>query len=70
MKPKSLFKLFSRFILPVIILILGQPLLAQTVPTTQVLPDTAKMTYNQISQTMKLYVYPCKESKQTTTKGR
>ena len=65
MKPKSLFKLFSRFILPAIILILGQPLLAQAVPTTQVLPDTAKMTYNQISQTMKLYVYPAKgQSKQ------
>jgi len=65
MKPKSLFKLFSRFILPVIILILGQHLLAQTVPTTQVLPDTAKMTYNQISQTMKLYVFPAKnQSKQ------
>ena len=65
MKPKSLFKLFSRFILPVIILIPGQSLLAQTVPTTQVLPDTAKMTYNQISQTMKLYVFPAKnQSKQ------
>jgi len=65
MKPKSLFKVFSRFILPVIILIPGQHLLAQTVPTTQVLPDTAKMTYNQISQTMKLYVYPAKnQSKQ------
>ena len=51
--------------LPVIILILGQSLLAQTVPTTQVLPDTSKMTYNQISQTMKLYVYPAKnQSKQ------
>jgi hypothetical protein len=66
MKSKSLFKVFSRLILPVIILILGQPLLAQQpVPTTQVLPDTAKMTYNQISQTMKLYVYPAKnQSKQ------
>ena len=65
MKPKSLFKLFSRFILPVIMLILGQHLLAQPVPTTQVLPDTSKMTYNQISQTMKLYVYPAKnQSKQ------
>jgi hypothetical protein len=61
MKRKSIFKVFSRLILPVIILILGQPLLAQQpVPTTQVLPDTAKMTYNQISQTMKLYVYPAK----------
>jgi hypothetical protein len=65
MRPKSLFKTINRLILPVIILILGQPLLAQTVPTTQVLPDTAKMTYNQISQTMKLYVYPAKnQSKQ------
>jgi hypothetical protein len=60
MKPKSLFKVFRLFILPVIILIPGQHLLAQTVPTTQVLPDTAKMTYNQISQQMKLYVFPSK----------
>jgi hypothetical protein len=65
MELKNLFKLFSRFILPVIILIPVQHLMAQTVPTTQVLPDTAKMTYNQISQTMKLYVYPAKnQSKQ------
>ncbi len=28
------------------------------IPTTQVLPDTAKMTYNQISQTGKLVVFP------------
>ena len=28
------------------------------VPTTQVLPDTAKMSYNQISQSLKLFVYP------------
>jgi hypothetical protein len=65
MKPKSSFKLFSRLILAVIILMLGQSGMAQTVPTTQVLPDTAKMTYNQISQTMKLYVFPAKnQSKQ------
>jgi hypothetical protein len=51
--------------LPVIILVFGQMVLAQTVPTTQLLPDTAKMTYNQISQQMKLYVYPAKgQSKQ------
>ena len=60
MKSKSSFKVFCRLMFPVIILIPGQPLLAQAVPTTQVLPDTAKMTYNQISQTMKLYVYPAK----------
>lgn len=28
------------------------------IPTTQVLPDTSKMTYNQISQTGKLVVFP------------
>jgi hypothetical protein len=65
MKPNSLFKKVIRFILPVIILAIGQTMLAQTVPTTQLLPDTAKMTYNQISQQMKLYVYPAKgQSKQ------
>lgn len=35
------------------------------VPTTQVLPDTTKMTYNQISQTGGLVVFPAKsQSKQ------
>ena len=33
---------------------------AQNVPTTQVMPDTSKMTYNQISKSLKLYVYPNK----------
>jgi hypothetical protein len=60
MKPTNLFRTLSRFLLPVLILVFGPTVLAQTVPTTQVLPDTAKMTYNQISQTMKLYVYPAK----------
>jgi hypothetical protein len=60
MKPTILFKRVIRLILPVMILILAQTGLAQTVPTTQVLPDTAKMTYNQISQQMKLYVFPAK----------
>ena len=65
MKPNNLFKMVIRYILPVIILVFGQTMLAQTVPTTQLLPDTAKMTYNQISQQMKLYVYPAKgQSKQ------
>jgi hypothetical protein len=60
MNPKYLFKTIIRYILPVAILFSGQTVLAQTVPTTQLLPDTAKMTYNQISQQMKLYVYPAK----------
>jgi outer membrane lipoprotein SlyB len=60
MKSTDLFKTISRLLLPVCLLIISQLVLAQTVPTTQLLPDTAKMTYNQISQQMKLYVYPAK----------
>jgi len=69
MDPKLLFKTVIRYVLPVVILICGQTVIAQTVPTTQLLPDTAKMTYNQISQQMKLYVYPAKgQSKQQQKK--
>ena len=60
MKENNLIKTVIWFILPVFILIFGQTVLAQTVPTTQLLTDTSKMTYNQISQQMKLYVYPAK----------
>jgi Glycine-zipper domain len=60
MKPSEFFKTLSRILLPAVFLVPGQALLAQNVPTTQVLPDTAKMTYNQISQQMKLYVFPAK----------
>jgi len=61
---KQLIRLI-RYILPAILVVFGQTVFAQTVPTTQLLPDTAKMTYNQISQQMKLYVYPAKsQSKQ------
>jgi hypothetical protein len=69
MNTKSTFKTFIRYIFPVTILILGQTAFSQTVPTTQLLPDTAKMTYNQISQQMKLYVFPAKgQSKQQQKK--
>jgi Glycine zipper len=66
MKAGNIFKTVNRIIIPVIILGLGHTVYAQQpVPTTKVLPDTAKMTYNQISQQMKLYVYPSKnQSKQ------
>jgi hypothetical protein len=60
MKTNNLLKISARYILPVILIVFGQTVLAQPVPTTQLLPDTAKMTYNQISQTMKLYVFPAK----------
>ena len=68
MKQDRLFKLINRMIIMMIITGLGQAVLAQTVPTTQVLPDTAKMTYNQISQEMKLYVYPSNEQSQQQQK--
>jgi Sec-independent protein translocase protein TatA len=69
MELRNFFKINIRYILPVTILIFGQTVLAQTVPTTQLLPDTAKMTYNQISQQMKLYVFPAKgQSKQQQKK--
>jgi len=65
MKPGKLFKMFNRIILPVIFLGMGTLVYAQQpVPTTQVLPDTSKMTYNQISQQMKLYVFPSKGQSQ------
>ncbi len=41
----------------------GVNLVNAQIPTTQVLPDTSKMTYNQISQTGKLAVFPA--NKQT-----
>jgi len=68
MKMNSFFKTISRVFLPVIILLFGQALFAQTVPTTQLLPDTSKMTYNQISSTMKLYVFPAKGQNQQQQK--
>jgi hypothetical protein len=65
MKAGNIFKTVNRIIVLVIFLGSGLTLFAQPVPTTQLLPDTSKMTYNQISQEMKLYVFPSKgQSKQ------
>ncbi len=69
MKQSHFIKKLIRLFLPGVILFLAQTVKAQTVPTTQLLPDTAKMTYNQISQQMKLFVYPAKgQSKQQQKK--
>jgi len=68
MKTDTLFQTIARLFLPVIVMVFGQTVFAQTIPTTQVLPDTAKMTYNQISSTMKLYVYPSKGQSQQKQK--
>jgi hypothetical protein len=65
MKKRNLIQTVGQVALSVLVAGLGQIAVAQTVPTTQLLPDTAKMTYNQISSTMKLYVFPAKnQSKQ------
>jgi len=58
MKRSRTFRAFYRIITVIVFIITGQAVLAQDVPTTKVMPDTAKMTYNQISQQMNLYVYP------------
>jgi hypothetical protein len=58
MKTINLFKTFNRLILPLIIMAFGQTLIAQEV---QMVPDTAKMTYNQVSKGLGLYVFPAKE---------
>lgn len=64
MKTKYPSRVISGLILPVIILVLSQGVCAQNA-APPALPDTSKMTYNQISQSMKLYVYPSKgQSKQ------
>ena len=68
MKKDRMFKLINRFIIIMILPGFGQAVYAQEVPTTKVLPDTAKMTYNQISQEMKLYVYPSNEQSQQQQK--
>jgi hypothetical protein len=51
-----------------IILIAGINQAKAQVPTTQVLPDTAKMTYNQISKSLELFLYPTKEQNQQQQK--
>lgn len=65
MKTKRLFHALTRFMIPVLLLIVSQTVVAQQQLPAPALPDTSKMTYNQISQAMQLYVYPSKgQSKQ------
>ena len=58
MKLNSLLKAVTQIFLPATMLGLFQTTFAQAPPA---LPDTSKMTYNQISSAMKLYVFPAKE---------
>jgi hypothetical protein len=57
MKQNYLNKKVFRFIFPVFILAFARTSAAQTAPT---IPDTSKMTYNQISKGLNLYVFPSK----------
>lgn len=51
-----------------ILLIAGINQVKAQIPTTQVLPDTAKMTYNQISKAGNLVVFPSNEQSQQQQK--
>jgi hypothetical protein len=69
MKTNKFSTTVRRVILPIVFLVLSLNLFAQNpVPTTQLMPDTAKMTYNQISQAGKLYVFPAKGQSQNQQK--
>ena len=57
MKNDYLTKTVVGLIIPILFLTIGQTLNAQTA-ATPALPDTTKMTYNQISQKMGLFVFP------------
>lgn len=62
MKQNSLYVTATRIFFLVIISGLSQTIFAQQPPA---IPDTSKMTYNQISSGLKLYVFPAKgQSKQ------
>jgi hypothetical protein len=57
MKNYNFSKVLAVLSLPILFMVFGQTAFAQ-VPATQQLPDTAKMTYNQISKSCDLFVYP------------
>lgn len=59
MKTIYLFRFRTVLVISVLFLMFFQTLFAQETKPPMV-PDTTKMTYNQISQGMKLYVYPSK----------
>jgi Glycine-zipper domain len=66
MKTNFFFKGLTRLFLMVISIAFSNALLAQTQPPS--IPDTSKMTYNQISSGLKLFVYPAKGQNQNQQK--
>jgi len=65
MKSSFFFKPIARFLMAIVFLGLCQTIFAQQPPA---LPDTSKMTYNQISSGLKLYVFPAKGQSQQQQK--
>jgi hypothetical protein len=70
MKKNLLIKAIAGLVLPVLFLALSKDVFAQNtpVPVTTQMPDSAKMTYNQISKTAGLFVYPAKGQSQQQQK--
>jgi hypothetical protein len=67
MKNENLRMKITGLFLPLIFLAFGQLTFAQDA-APPMMPDTSKMTYNQISQGLKLYVYPSKGQSQQQQK--
>lgn len=67
-KNNNIIKTITGILFPVVLLVFGHSAFAQNVPVTQQMPDTSKMTYNQISQACKLYVFPSKGQSQQQQK--
>ena len=65
MRKNSFVQALTHLFLPVIILGVADTAFAQAPPA---LPDTSKMSYNQISAGLKLYVFPAKGQKQQQQK--
>lgn len=57
-----------KLVVVVVLLVAGISHVNAQVPTTQVLPDTAKMTYSQISKAAGMYVFPSNEQSQQQQK--
>jgi len=68
MKTGIFYHPFSRIILTLIILAFSTSLFSQQA-APPALPDTSKMTYNQISQGLNLFVYPAKGQSKQQQKG-
>lgn len=70
MKKNQLIKIITGIVPPVLLLAISQIVFAQTtpVPVTTQMPDSSKMTYNQISKTAGLFVYPAKGQSQQQQK--